>query len=292
MVLLVCFLGFFSGDCSADNVGREFYVLFLESSLENSDDPYLHISLVSSSPFLTASVRVSAPRGSYSFSATLTRGQVTTIRPPSNTVLRGSGYSNQALLIQASEDVVVFAANKQGSTCGAFSVLPVDVFSQHYMVSTYWPGSRPNQVAEIGIVSMEDDNDITLKFVEDKGYAVYGGDTYNSDLDLRIRLDKSQAFQLKGATFSDLSGTYIEGTKNLAVFAGNNVTNIIGISDDHIVEQMLPNYSHGKEYIIIPVPARETGDRVKIIATRSNTLVYNAGGALTEPTPPNPFVLP
>ena len=287
-LILTFTITFFPGDCSVDTIGTAFYVLFMENQRSSSVNPYLYLSLVSAQ---SGSVVISNPRGTYSVSVFLNQGLVHTLRPPSDLVVKETGFSNGALYLVSTEEIVVYASSKEGSTCGAFSVFPADVLDNEYIAAAYWAGTSQTRVAEIGLVSLEDNNDITLSFVPQRGQAFYNGVLYDASRDLTIQLDQYQAFQLQGPPFIDLSGTYIRGTGRLAVFAGNNNTNIIGNSLDHVMEQMQPYYSHGTEYIVLPIPNRNTGDRIKIIATRTDTLVYNAGGGLVEPTPQNPVTL-
>ena len=52
---------------------------------------------------------------------------------------------------------------------------------------------------------------------------------------------------------SDLSGTRITATNNIAVFAGAQVIDIRSGSVDHMMEQMTPISTYGKEYVVVPM---------------------------------------
>ncbi|MGL5960320.1 MAG: IgGFc-binding protein, partial [Bacteroidales bacterium] len=80
-------------------------------------------------------------------------------------------------------------------------------------------------------------------------------------------------------TGDDLTGTIVEAQacKKIAVFSGHQRTSVgmplsTSYSSDHLVEQMLPFNSLGKNFVLVPTMDR-IKDRVRIIAAENNTKV-------------------
>ncbi|MGL4909196.1 MAG: IgGFc-binding protein, partial [Bacteroidales bacterium] len=81
------------------------------------------------------------------------------------------------------------------------------------------------------------------------------------------------------ATTSDLTGTIVEAQacKKIAVFSGHQRTSVglplsTSYSSDHLVEQMLPFNSLGRNFVLVPTMDR-VKDRVRIIAVENNTKI-------------------
>ncbi|MGL5912541.1 MAG: hypothetical protein ACRCZB_00125, partial [Bacteroidales bacterium] len=79
------------------------------------------------------------------------------------------------------------------------------------------------------------------------------------------------------ATSADLTGTMIEAQdcKKIAVFSGHQRTSVgmplsKSYSSDHLIEQMLPFNSLGKNFVLVPTMDR-IKDRVRIIASENDT---------------------
>jgi hypothetical protein len=78
-----------------------------------------------------------------------------------------------------------------------------------------------------------------------------------------ITLTQGQTYLLKnGSSTADLTGTSISATQNVAVFGGNQCANIPAGKTycDHIVEQLPPLTSWGKEFVTVPLATRLNGD--------------------------------
>jgi hypothetical protein len=81
----------------------------------------------------------------------------------------------------------------------------------------------------------------------------------------------------------DLSGTEVTSTKPVAVFGGHicaNVPNNSTYACDHLVEQIPPTSTWGKEFLTVPLKTRLNGDTFRMIAAEDNTAVSVNGAVV------------
>ncbi|XP_013416786.1 collagen alpha-2(I) chain-like [Lingula anatina] len=93
------------------------------------------------------------------------------------------------------------------------------------------------------------------------------------------------SLQIQDQNQADLTGTHIKASNPVSVFSGNIRTSVgDGVSRDHLVEQLPPVNSWGKQFIVIPVPGRTRGDVIKIVAsvTRTTVTMHNKDGSTTH----------
>ena len=263
--------------CIEDNIGTEFYILFLENEFTGNSPGTLEVSVVSAP---SAFVSVQNPKSGWQESFTVTAGSVQSISIPSTFKARGSQRSDAGLYLFATSEVVVYGVNRESSTCGAFMVIPADVLSTRYVAVSYWPGFQSSQASQIGIMSTQDSNTVRVSFVQGRGRVRFEGNIYDSTRDLVFQLDKYESVQIQSISFADLSGTLITSTYDVAVFSGNNKTDIgEGSGADHVVEMIVPTVAYGKQYVIVPFPNRAASinGRIKLVATAPQTEVFNYG---------------
>ena len=193
--------------------------------------------------------------------------------------VEGTGISDRALRIQSDAPVSIQVLTTDSeSNCGAFTVLPVPALSSNYIALQYWPSLVGNsRFSQIAVVAVESAILITFRFPIGTGIAVlYNGQIYPRDGDLIVSLDAFQAIQLQDTVYSDLSGTTIDATGKIAVFAGN-IHTAIGDNgafpySDHVIEQMPPIETWGTTFGIISAPNGLYGDRIKVVAKEDQTV--------------------
>jgi len=124
------------------------------------------------------------------------------------------------------------------------------------------------------IVAAEDDTKIEVDLASATLKGRKPGDK------ISITLDAGEVYQIQGKDNSDdLTGSYISGDKNFALFAGAVWTEVpTGCSArDNLLEQMYPISTWGKQYITVP-NFGVSYDIFRILASEDNTEVKISNG--------------
>lgn len=91
-----------------------------------------------------------------------------------------------------------------------------------------------------------------------------------------VTLNQGETYQLGSPAYgSDLSGSLVSANKPIALFGGNQCTDIpLGYAAcDHVVEQLPPTTTWGKSFVTLPLATRRNGDTFRILAAKDNTEV-------------------
>src|SRR5262249_36627909 len=214
--------------------------------------------------------------------------------------------------------------NRAAASSGASVLLPRSTLGKKYYLLT-WPQPDPATSfnltgADISrstadIVATADGTDVMVTssthIIAGPGVpAMNPGDSH------RFQLNEGDVLQLETlSTGDDLSGTYIEATKPVAVFAGVEcaVNLMAGASNnnfcDHVEEQILPLVAWGKNYVAPRVVPQANSDgctagsppktacppsRWRVLASVDRTTVTFTpppGVPLVYPGSPNPVML-
>ena len=248
-------------------------------------DPELFIttSLAKSITVTVTSPKYSSPSISQSF--TITRGQVQKVVINKALKAVGSGKSTKAILVSATDEVVVYGVNKEGSSTDGYLALPTDVIGTSYYLTTMAPPS--DYPSELMVVGVEDGTSITIRFGPNTGLNVtYNAQNYYKNDQLTISLNSYECFQLQSRY--DLTGTYVTSTKVVSMFSGNALVNVGGHAGtrDMLTEQHVPTNRWGKKFAIIPTPTRLVGDTYQFIASEYSTTISvtasNNGASFSE----------
>ena len=97
-----------------------------------------------------------------------------------------------------------------------------------------------------------------------------GGETF------AVILDKFQTVLLS-AIEGDLTGTYVVGSKPIAVVSGSICAKIGGSSCDHLVQQIPSIDRWGTEFVTVGMPGCSQPDTFKIVSSVANTFVNVQG---------------
>ncbi|XP_052704188.1 uncharacterized protein LOC128180261 [Crassostrea angulata] len=220
------------------------------------------------------SPKCSSPKISASFS--ITAGQVKQLMLNYQIRMTGSAKGSKGVLVKATDDVVVYGVNKEKYSNDGFVGLPVDVMSDEYYVITWAP---PYRQCEMLVIGAEDSTSVSVTIGQSIGSGAvnYGGRNYYRGNVVTETLNKYDTWQL--VSTGDLTGSYVKSTKKVVVFSGNKKTKIgSGGSQDHLVEQLTPVDTWGKNFATVPIPKRTVGDYFKFIASEDSTTVTISGG--------------
>ncbi|TKB96387.1 LamG-like jellyroll fold domain-containing protein, partial [Pedobacter cryophilus] len=255
---------FFAGIASSvkaqtgkDSKGNDFWLTFPENN-SNSGTAYLYISGEQNT-----TGNVSVPGLNFSQNFNVTVGQITTITLPNTVFLALSAATeNKGIHVTAAKEVTIYGMNQRSATTDAYLGLPTDVLGLEYMVMSYQGGFNGGQ---IGIVSTVNNTTVSFKLTATTGNYI-AGTTYS------INLNQGQTFYLKNT--ADLTGSLITSTNPVAVFSGNQCANVptTSFACDHLVEQMTPANTWGKNFVSMPLKNR-VGDTYRFLAGTNNTVL-------------------
>ena len=272
--------GIIDEDCSAgaDAGGMDFLVMYMDNIVENPRQFPLEL-YVTPTRGRAASVKVTSPRyhsPHINMSATINAGDVRKFEIDPALRQQWTSLESKAILVESSEDVIVYGVNMELFSNDGFLALPTSVQGTRYYTVSYWPAELRTQ---FGIIGLSDGTVVDIRLPNPSSGPVsvsYGGATYGNGQTFRIDLNRFDTFQAQSS--GDLSGTFIHSSHNVSVFSGNVRTNVgSGDSRDHLVEQLPPLSSWGKRFATVPTPMRTTGDVIRIVASQDNTVVHIEG---------------
>jgi hypothetical protein len=271
LLLMVCcsaFIGSARGQ-ALDSKGTDFWLTFPG----NLSSPTASL-FISGTEATTGTVTI--PGTGFSASFTVTVGAITTVTLPNSVFLNNSNViGNNGVHVTAGKEVTVYGLNREQFTTDAFLGLPTDILGTSYINLGYENVDVVN-ATQFGIVATQAGTTVTITpTVTTNGHAA--GTPYN------IILNQGQTYLLRntGSHPNDLSGTIIISDKPIAVFGSHQCANIPQgeVACDHIVEELPPTTSWGRNFITVPLKTRLNGDTFRFIASENATQV-RVNGAL------------
>ena len=179
-----------------------------------------------------------------------------------------SEVMDRGLIITSNADISLYASNHNVESYDATNVLPIEALSKEYIIQTF---SGDRQATEFAVVATK--NNTTIKITPSDSIKL--GDSFSTD-SFTVILNEGQAYQVRGfRPQDDLSGTIICANQEIAVFNGGQSAKIpldYG-TDDHIVEQSLPTYMWGKEFVVTGSAIQDV-NVVKVTAMYDGTKIY------------------
>jgi hypothetical protein len=262
------------GECEPVNVtlGDDFALVFQQ----NLNIPTLHLFL--SGPVATSG-EVSIGE-TFSEPFTVTPGEVTTVNLPSGSEITTHDVIevNAAVRITSEAPITVYGLNRQTATTDAFAGLPAPSLGQRYRVMS-WP-ALPFGTSQLAIAAVAGpDNDPNASTSVTITPSATAG-SRPAGVPYTIEMNPFDAYQLQSS--GDLTGTLIESSRPIAVFGSNKCANIPDANYtfcDHLVEQMPPVSTWGREALTVPLATRVGGDTFRIVADQDGTAVELEGAA-------------
>lgn len=198
----------------------------------------------------------------------------------------GALIDNRSWHIQATTPISVTAHNQRIASYDATAVLPTDALRCDHMAMVYQ--TVPNG-PQVGIVAPYDSTNVQIVF--DKNLCSLDSVIYYAGDTLELLLMRGQTCLLRNAGLNsnqvswvtggiDLTGTRIRSSKPVAVFQGNNYSNVprsCGVAADHLYDQCKPVEYWGTHFVFNPVIHRQRrqisgftyynyGDIVRVLA--------------------------
>lgn len=261
------------------NEGKDFWLGFMEHrDVGNNDMVVMITSRVNTSGTLTI------PGRDFIAPFDVSANDVVVINLPTFAETVGSErISNNAINIQANDDISVYMHQYFGMRSEASVVLPTSsVGNSYYVISftgvpenVFGPGKFPS---EFLIVANEDETTVeyTLKASSQNGKRA--GTTTS------VTLNKGDVYQVRADDpLDDLTGSFVSGDKDFSLFAGTSWSQVPRgcTAMDNLLEQMFPISTWGTRYVASPF-ANTSSDLYRIIASEDNTSVDIQGGFVNE----------
>lgn len=189
-------------------------------------------------------------------------GVVTQLTVPSGVALQG-GIENKGIHITSADPIAVYGLNWQGGTTDAYMALPVPSLGTDYRSLSYLT-TLVNQGSCFSVVATQDGTLLT----------VFNHQTNSTS---NVNLEQGETYHVEAFLINeDLTGSRIQSNYPVSVFGSDDCTYLpIGCNyADHIVEQMWPVSSWGKNFALVPLAGRDdSGDIFRILASEDGTVV-------------------
>ena len=235
------------------STGTDFWIAFPPNQGQGT------ISLSISSNFLTDVVVFSAfPGVNQSF--TVFPGIIYQwILPPDIALL--VGIEDKGIRITSTDPISVYGLNYRFYSTDPFLALPVNALGLDYTIMTY-----TNTVQDRGscfsVVATQDGTTLTIF-------------NHQTDSTSIINLNIGQTYYVQTTNYGeDVTGSRIQSNFPVAVFGsatGVFIPDGCGAAD-HLVEQMFPYYSWGKNFLTVPLAGRDnSGDIFRVLAAEDGT---------------------
>ncbi|XP_062587882.1 IgGFc-binding protein-like [Saccostrea cucullata] len=184
---------------------------------------------------------------------------------------------SKAVLVQTSElsTVSIFDSFYETTNDGTL-IIPTDRLSTKYLVSSTNPyGLSEYYLSQFAVAALYEETNvnITFKMKTSTSISLLRG-TYEDQDVLTTTLNKYETLQIMHT--SDLTGTFIESSKQIALFSGNRCQRLKIRACSHMVSQLPPTTEFDKQYII-PAFYGKLGTLFQMIRESQNSIKINEG---------------
>ncbi|MBM9593901.1 hypothetical protein [Roseitranquillus sediminis] len=182
--------------------------------------------------------------------------------------------NNLSLLVESADPISGLALNRAGFSTDMTTLLDLEGLSRDYRVlavpsvnsSAFGSGSQ------MSVTATEDNTTVTITPKSISGLA--------DGVPVQVTLQKGESIFYESGTGGDLSGTRVQSDKDVAVFAGNECTQVpIGtVACDHMIQQQFGVENFDTEFLVAETPFAGTAkDLVRVIAAEDDTDVFING---------------
>jgi hypothetical protein len=312
-IIFIAIFGMFSFTDAADipdTRGREFYLTFMPNFHSGWRDSYKNDSLyifISSDRAVSGSIqyagreninrtvyfKIPAGGGEYRFAEWWRYLEQAGYSLGGEYQMGQNGYKEKGCFhIRTNADVSVYALNRARMTTDGAMIFPVDALGKEHIITSYYSneifrfdnGDTLNSLtpSQFSVVATENNTRVDFSLsapahgekVASFSRTLNEGDTY------LVQADTSS----RGNNY-DLTGSFVNANKPIAVFAGHQRSLIpndyegILVTRDHLFSQIPHTAVWGKTYVITPFPRpimeSSTGsDLYRIIASEDDTEIY------------------
>ncbi|XP_062617007.1 IgGFc-binding protein-like [Saccostrea cucullata] len=257
--------------------GREFLILFMKNHPAAKGSPTIYITTggnasvnISTSNDLNASTKLATD-------IILNVSYYSNITLPYDLSCDYLSIESKAVLLQTSElsTVSIFDSFHKSSNDGTL-IISTNRLSTRYLVSSTNPYKKSEgYYSQFAVAALYKDTNvnITFKMKTSTSISLLGG-TYEDQDVLTTTLNKYETLQIMHT--SDLTGTFIESTKRIAVFSGNRCQQMKVLACSHMVSQLPPTTELDNRYII-PAFYGNLGTLIQVISESQNSIKISEG---------------
>ncbi|XP_061170753.1 uncharacterized protein LOC133180204 [Saccostrea echinata] len=194
----------------------------------------------------------------------------------------------KALLIETSREVSVIIIDDSELSSDSTVILPIKSISNSYVISTPRIFNRTSQYSQFAIISPKNGTIIKIYFRVDPDLSRrINGITYRNGSEFILVLNELQTYEIWHN--ADVSGTIVNATSAVAVFAGSNCLEIAfeNSSDSGYcskLDEQLPPIDRLDKMYIVPPNYNRRGTVLKIVSPFENSLIYKIGNKQSEKT--------
>lgn len=188
-------------------------------------------------------------------------------------------WDKRAIIITAEDPIICYGMTRYKYTSDGYMALPINVLGTDYQVASY--ADPTNNTAQFlpsytSIVGAYDNTTVNFKLGGKENMFIIkeNGDTLKAGKSTTKTINKGDVWLIAGVgPFNDLTGSNVNADKPVAVISGNFCAYIPThiAACDYIIEQELPIYNWGKNYLVSPISARKNHSIVKIFAAEPMT---------------------
>lgn len=255
-----------------DNRGTKFVIGFME----NFQATLFSELFITTSKSHSVFVNVTSPRWSspkIEMSLDVISGTVKQVNISSSLRMTGTSLSSKGLLVEASDEIVVYGFNKEPFSNDAFLAIPCDAIGMEYYTTAFLPSFFKSEILIVGI---SDATSLSIKLSKTlDSLVIFQGGNFSKTQWINISINAYDTLQLQST--GDITGTYIASNKPVSVFSGNVLTAIGNGTADHLAEQHISVDRWGKTYATVPIPGRIVGDYFRFVASEHDTKVQIHG---------------
>lgn len=185
------------------------------------------------------------------------------------------------LLVEATEEISLYAAMRGVASFDATNVLPEGTLQSEYILQDYPPYNNQNEAHSLFVIVAAEDN---TKVDIDLSNPTYKGTTGR----IQVTLNKGQSYQVISKDQTTFSGTRVRAyattdhsaPKPIAVFSGADFTRIPGAKSarDCLYEQAMPLDYWGTEFVVTRSVDKDA-NRIRITAGDNQAQVFIDGNS-------------
>ena len=186
---------------------------------------------------------------------------------------------NKGLKIKAeqSKQISLFALNEELHSVDGFTALPCShlpsITTYEYYAVSVPPSTISQSSADSAFLIVACSDNTTLSVTPSQSV------DHPSILNSRVRAGETFTITLQERetlyvqSRQDLTGSKVESTAPISLFTGHECGNVPADTAecDHLVEQVPPTVTWGKQFILVPTATRTADDIIKVVASEENT---------------------
>ena len=256
-----------------DSQGTEFWMAFPAATTTQNYTLFV-------SAEQTTQVLVQIPHLAFAHATDVPAEGLVAIELPQETVMSrfdNDVIENKAVHVVADGEVTIHALLDGQLSSDAYLPLPVDALGTDHLIMSQTTGcSFGCGVSEFTIVATEDNTTVTITPTVDAGQLA---DPRPAGVAYDVPLEQGQTYRIAGGSFlgfTELTGTSIVSDRPVFVLGGNQAAYVpvqVGKAD-HIIEQVPPTNTWGRQFLTVPFASRTGGDMFKVLAAEDGTSVY------------------